>query len=232
MHFRDIPGLEETKRLLTGAVRQGHVAHALLFAGSEGGGALPLALAFAAYLNCLAPTETDSCGSCSNCVKIHKHIHPDVQYVFPVTTTKSVTKEPVSQKFMAEWRAFLQEEPYGSLNAWLQHMGAENKQGNISREESRQLIRVLSLKAFEAPFKVIILWLPELLHATSANALLKILEEPPAQTVFLLVSNDSDRLLPTISSRLQRIQVRPFSEDELSAYLEQTQELPPTTPGR
>jgi DNA polymerase-3 subunit delta' len=227
MFFHQIPGLPEIKVQLISGVRQGHVAHAQLLAGRAGSAALPLALAYSAYLNCEQPTAEDSCGTCPSCSKIHKQIHPDVHYVFPVTTTKDVTKDVLSAKLMAEWRGFLKEESYGSLNDWMQHIGAENKQGTISKEESRQLIRTLSLKAFEAKYKLILIWLPELMHPAAANALLKILEEPPAQTIFLFVSHDSDRLMPTIQSRLQRTQVRQFTDEELTDYLVSREHLTP-----
>jgi DNA polymerase-3 subunit delta' len=142
-----------------------------------------------------------------------------MNFVMPVTSAKS--KEALSQNFLADWRAFLLENPYQTLNDWMQYIGAENKQGNISKEESRQLIRFASLKAFEAEFKVILVWLPELMHATASNALLKLLEEPPAKTIFLLVAHASDKLLATILSRTQKVNVRAFSEEEVVGYLQE-----------
>ncbi len=231
MFFADIPGLEEVKKLLIGSVERQHVAHAQLFLGREGSGALALALAYSAFINCTNRSATDSCGECPGCTKIHKHIHPDVHYLMPVTTTKSVAKDPVSTKFLPEWRTFLASQPYGTLNDWTHHIGAENKQALIGREESRLLIRTLSLKAFEADLKVMLIWLPELMNPQTANALLKILEEPPGQTIFLLVSNDAEKLLPTIRSRCQLLQVRPFTENETINYLvEKLQVSPDTAP--
>ena len=185
--------------------------------GGEGGANLALALAYATYLNCENKQETDSCGSCASCTKINKLVHPDMHFIMPVVNTPK--KEALSQNFLPEWREFLLENPYRSLNDWLQFIGAENKQGNITKEEARGLLRLVSLKAFEAEFKVVLIWLPELLHPTAANALLKLLEEPPSQTIFLLVSNSPEKLLATILSRTQLVNVRAFSPEETMAYI-------------
>ena len=143
-----------------------------------------------------------------------------------MTTTKTVAKDAVSSKFMAEWRAFVLDNPYQGLNDWMQHIGAENKQGNISKDEAVQILKLVSLKAFEARFKIVILWLPELMHPAAANAVLKLLEEPPPATIFLLVSHAPEQLLPTIISRVQPVVVRPFSEDDLTAYLHGHYQVP------
>ena len=219
MQFNQIIGHADTKQLLINSVRNRHVAHAQLFMGSEGGANLPLALAYATYLNCEDKLETDSCGVCSSCSKINKLVHPDMHFIMPVVNTPK--KEALSQNFLPEWREFLLENTYRSLNDWLQFIGAENKQGNITKEEARGLLRLVSLKAFEAEFKVVLIWLPELLNQTSANALLKLLEEPPAKTIFLLVSNAPDKLLATILSRTQLVNVRAFSPEETMQYLQE-----------
>ncbi|MDX5349040.1 MAG: DNA polymerase III subunit delta [Hymenobacteraceae bacterium] len=220
MQFSEIIGHHETKRLLISSVQNQHVAHAQLFCGPEGSANLALALAYATYLNCENKQPEDSCGVCAACSKINKLVHPDLNFVMPVTTTKK-EKDPLSQNFLPEWREFVLSNPYQPLNAWMQHIGAENKQGNISKEESRQLARLISLKAFEADYKIIIIWLPELMHPAAANALLKNLEEPPAKTIFLLVANSLDKMLATILSRTQLVQVRPFTEQEVIQYLQQ-----------
>ncbi|RDC61539.1 DNA polymerase III subunit [Adhaeribacter pallidiroseus] len=221
MFFSEIQGHDETKRLLLNSVQNKHVAHAQLFLGPEGSANLALALAYATYLNCENQQATDACGTCASCVKINKLIHPDVNFVMPVTTTKSQPKDPLSQKFLTEWREFVLAAPYQTLNDWMQFIGAENKQGNISKDESRQLVKFASLKAFEAEFKIILIWLPELMHPAAANALLKLLEEPPANTIFLLVANNPDKLLATILSRTQLVKVRAFTDQEVIAYLTQ-----------
>ena len=219
MQFNQIIGHAETKQVLINSVRNRHVAHAQLFMGSEGGANLALALAYATFLNCENKQETDSCGQCSSCSKMNKLVHPDMQFIMPVVNTPK--KEALSVNFLPEWREFLLENPYQSLNDWLQFIGAENKQGNISKDEAKGLLRLVSLKAFEAEFKIVLIWLPELLNLTSANALLKLLEEPPPQTIFLLVSNSPEKLLATILSRTQLVKVRAFSPEETMQYLKE-----------
>ena len=221
MQFQDIPNQTALKDVLRQSVQRGHVAHAQLFRGAEGSAALALALAYAQYLNCEERPlgAPDSCGHCPACLKISKLAHPDLNFILPTTTTKAVPKDALSAKFMGEWRTFLAESPYQGFNDWMQHIGAENKQGSISKEEAGQLLKLVSLKAFEARFKIVILWLPELMHPAAANAVLKLLEEPPPATVFLLVSHEPERLLPTILSRVQPVVVRPFSEEDITAYL-------------
>jgi len=228
MTFNDIPNQTAVKNLLRQSVRRQHVAHAQLFRGQEGGAALALALAYAQYLNCeaRAPDAEDSCGHCPACTKTAKLAHPDLNFIVPVTTTKTVSKDAVSSKFMAEWRAFVLDNPYQGLNDWMQHIGAENKQGNISKDEAVQILKLVSLKAFEARFKIVILWLPELMQSAAANAVLKLLEEPPPATIFLLVSHAPEQLLPTIISRVQPVVVRPYSEDDLTEFLHQRHHVP------
>ena len=228
MTFADIPNQSAVKALLRQSVQRQHVAHAQLFRGREGGAALALALAYAQFLNCeaRAADAADSCGRCPACTKTAKLAHPDLNFIMPVTTTKSVSKDAVSSKFMAEWRAFVLDNPYQGLNDWMQHIGAENKQGNISKEEAVQILKLVSLKAFEARFKIVILWLPELMHPAAANAVLKLLEEPPPATIFLLVSHAPEQLLPTIISRVQPVVVRPFSEDDITAFLHGKYQVP------
>jgi len=220
MFFKDIHGLDDIKKQLTGAVASNHLPHAMLFSGIEGGAGLSMALAFAAYVNCENRGEEDACGVCPACQKNGKFIHPDVHYVFPVCSTKEVKgSDVVSASFLKEWRSFLLKDPYGTAADWSLYFGGDNKQLNISKEESRHIIRNLSLKAFEGRHKIMLVWLPEYMHPTAANAILKILEEPPPQTLFILVSQNVGDLLPTIISRTQLFQVRPFSELELKETL-------------
>ena len=228
MTFAEIPNQTAVKNLLRQSVQRQHVAHAQLFRGGVGGAALALALAYAQYLNCeaRAADAADSCGHCPACTKSAKLAHPDLNFIVPVTTTKTVAKDAVSSKFMAEWRTFVLDNPYQGLNDWMQHIGAENKQGNISKDEAVQILKLVSLKAFEARFKIVVLWLPELMHPAAANAVLKLLEEPPPATIFLLVSHAPEQLLPTIISRVQPVVVRPFSEDDLTAHLHTRYHVP------
>ncbi|WP_162051721.1 DNA polymerase III subunit [Pontibacter pamirensis] len=229
MQFKNIIGHQEKKALLLKSVQQNHVAHAQLFLGQEGSANLALALAYATYINCENKQPEDSCGTCNSCAKMNKLVHPDFNFVMPVTTTKSVSKDALSNKFMIEWREFVLASPYQGLNEWMQHIGAENKQGNISKDESRQLVKLVSLKAFEGAYKIVVIWLPELMHSSAANALLKLLEEPPAQTLFLLVSQSAEKLLATITSRTQIVKVRNFTEQEVVAHLQQKYSADDTT---
>jgi DNA polymerase-3 subunit delta' len=219
MRFQDIPGLELVKKQLSRAVQDQHIAHAQLFQGPVGGAQTAMALAFVSYLFCTKRNGEDACGTCASCQKVHKGIHPDLLYVFPSITTKKV-KEAESDAFLPEWRKFLLDSPYRTLPDWLLYLGAEgNRQGNIPVEETRKLLQKISLKPFEAPFKVVFLWNAESLNASSGNALLKTLEEPPSSTLFILICSDPQKLLTTIISRTQRIQVGTVEEDALAAYL-------------
>jgi len=220
MRFSDIYGLEETKAHLITSVQRNQVAHAQLFSGVEGSALLPMALAYATYLNCTNPTDTDACGKCDSCSKSLKYIHPDIHFVFPVSSTDKITgKDVVSKSYLPNWRKFLLENPYGNAADWSLAFGGENKQLNISKEESRQIIDALSLKAFEGRYKVMIIWMPEYLHPNAANGILKILEEPADNTVFLLVSVQKERLLGTTRSRTQLLRIPPFNDEELAHIL-------------
>lgn len=216
MQFTDIYGLDEVKKSLIQSADTDHVAHAQLFLGPEGSANLAMALAFATYLNCESRQHDGSCGLHPSADKMRKYIHPDVHFIFPVSATKNISgKDVVSDSYIKEWRAFISENPYGSLSDWSVHFGGENKQLNISKEESRNIIRKLSLKAFEGRYKIVIIWLPEYLHPAAANGILKILEEPPENTIFLLVAYDAEKLLPTIVSRTQIVDIRPFNDEEI-----------------
>lgn len=219
MQFSDIYGNDKVKQKLITSVKNNHVAHAQLFMGREGSAQLPLAMAYAQFVNCENPGDIDSCGTCPSCSKYKKLIHPDLHFVYPTTTTKEVAKDATSAKFINDWRSFIAESPYQNLSDWSAHMGAENKQCTISVEESRNLKKNLSLKSFESKYKVVILWLPELMHPSASNSILKILEEPPERTLFLLVSNNSDNIIITILSRCQAVRVHPFTEEQIKSYL-------------
>lgn len=220
MRFSDIPGLTETKSKLIDAVTHNHIAHAQLFLGLPGALNLPLALAFANYLHCENKSEGDACGTCRACSKSLKYIHPDTTFVFPLSNIKgSKDEDRFKAEILKSWRAFLTEQPFGNLNDWTNYYGGEDKQPIISKEESREIIKTLSLKPFESPYKIMIIWQPELMHSTAANGILKILEEPPPNTFFLLVSNAAERLLPTILSRTQMVQVPQLSDEDLKDYL-------------
>lgn len=219
MFFKDIIGQKEAKQRLIREVKEGKIAHARLFCGPEGIGKLPLAIAYARYLSCSNPTETDACGTCPNCIKFNKLAHPDLHFVFPVIKKKS--KDAVSDDFIAEWREFINQTPYFNLNMWLEEMGAENQQALIYVKESDEIIRKLSLKSSQGGYKIMIIWLPEKMNIECSNKLLKLLEEPPSQTVFLLVSEEPDTLLATIQSRTQRFNLYGIEEEDIVVRLQQ-----------
>lgn len=221
MKFANIPGLDEVKKLLITAVRSSHSAHAQLFAGGSGALNLPMALAYATYLHCENKGE-DACGVCAGCSKSLKFIHPDTHFVFPVSNVKGdKDEERFKADILKSWRAFLLEQPFGILDDWTNFYGGEDKQALISREESREIIKTLSLKPFESKNKVMIIWQPELMHPSAANGILKILEEPAAHTYFILVTNAADQLLPTIISRTQIATIPLLTDHELENYLVQ-----------
>lgn len=231
MKFSDIPGLSEIKKTLIDSVRNQHIAHAQLFLGKPGALNLPLALAYATYLHCQNKGETDSCGSCPACSKSLKYIHPDTNFVFPLNNVKNDKDEDrFKAEILKDWRSFLTNQPFGDLGDWLNVYGGEDKQPLISREEGREIIKMLSLKSFESAYKVMVIWQPELMHSSAANGILKILEEPPPNTFFLLVSNASDKLLPTVLSRTQMVQVPLLRDEEVEAYL--TEKNPSLTNAR
>lgn len=219
MLFKDIIGQTEIKQQLIHAIQHNHVAHAQMFWGAEGGAALPLALAYAQYIHCENKQADDACGTCAACVKSKKLIHPDLSFVFPVANTKKISSKPVSKDFMEEWRQFLGKHPYINLSDWLNFIDAESKQANISVDESRHIIQQLSLKPFESEYKILLLWLPEFMNSSAANAILKILEEPSPKTLFLLVSQNPNQLLATIISRVQAVQTAPVTDEEVMNYL-------------
>lgn len=226
MFFKDVTGQEQVKRQLIESVQHKKVAHALLLCGRQGSGKLPLALAYARYLCCESPNEHDACGVCPSCVKMNKLIHPDIHFAFPIVKQKA-GKDSVCNDFLPAWREIILHSPYFGLPDWLEKMGASNQQAQIFVRESDEIQRKLALKASQGQFKVMLIWLPEKMNAECSNKLLKLLEEPPAGTVFLLVSEEPELLLPTIRSRTQRINLPPLSEHEIAQTLEERYRIQP-----
>ena len=235
MLFNDIIGQHEVKRHLVEMVQGNRLSHALLFLGKQGSGALPLALAFAQYMVCEKVNgkagssnvefslfggtdpeqvpkalQMDACGVCSACIKAKQMVHPDLHFSYPVIPKKSGDK-PKSSDYALEWREFVKQNPYGNAYEWLQFIGAENRQGNITADECNDIIRQLSLKSFESEYKLLIMWMPEYL-GKEGNKLLKLIEEPPANTLFILVAESEEQILPTILSRTQLVKI-PLLED-------------------
>jgi len=233
MFFKEVIGQLEMKAKLRGMVEHNRLSHALLLTAPEGAGGLPLALAFTQFLVCerVASVQPDqkfpaeSCGVCPPCVKAAQLIHPDIHYVYPVITRKPGEK-PLSTDFIAEWRAFIAESPYGNVFDWLQFIDADNKQGNITAHECSEINRKLSLKSFEGGYKILIMWMPEYLRQ-EGNKLLKLIEEPPADTLFVLVTEDESQILPTILSRLQIIRLPRPTVTEIQEALISRAELTP-----
>lgn len=218
MKFSDIPGQKEIIGKLIGSVRSERVSHAQIFTGPEGCGSLALALAYGQYVSCENRSQNDSCGTCKSCVKYEKMIHPDLHFVFPVIKDKKTT-EPVSDNYIEQWRDFIRQSPYFGLNKWLESIEVGNAQGLIFASEASEIMKKLGLKAFESDFKVMIIWLPEKMHLATANKLLKLIEEPPEKTLFLLVSDEPDKVVPTILSRCQLVKIPSFRTGDVSAYL-------------
>jgi DNA polymerase-3 subunit delta' len=224
MQFAEIPGLPETKEKLINAVKFNHLAHALLFHGPEGSANLTLALALATYLYCENKTETDSCGTCSSCQRMKRLVMPDLNFAFPVVAKqkeddKSDDEEDEKIDVLTNWRKFATTQPYGNVHDFIYFNGFEKKQLNISKGAARKIIQALSLMSFEGGYKIMLIWAPEFLHPSAANSLLKIIEEPPAKTLFLLVTSQADQLLTTILSRTQKILVRAFDDEEIKTHL-------------
>ena len=241
MQFQSITGQKETKEQLVQMVQHNRLSHALLFLGKEGSGALQLALAFAQYIVCkpqpsevdlfaafepatesssrpLGDRGNDSCGTCPACKKANELIHPDIHFSYPVITKKPGEK-PISTDFIKEWREFIVANPYGNVYDWLQYIGAENKQGNITAHECNDIIRKLNLKSFESEYKILVMWMPEFL-GKEGNKLLKLIEEPPPNTLFILVAENEDLILPTILSRTQLVKIPLLTNSEVEVALE------------
>jgi len=223
MQFKDIIGQAKIKEHLIRTVKENRVSHAQLFLGPEGSGSLPLALAYAQYINCENKEENDSCGSCNSCRKYSKLIHPDLHFSYPFFASH---KEDTASTFIEQWRKSFLNDPYLNLDIWRSNLDAGNKQANINIAECHHIIQKLSLKAFEATYKVLIMWLPEYLDK-EGNTLLKLIEEPPEKTLFLLITQNQDQLLNTIISRTQLVKVNAIDKASLTDYLIKERSLSP-----
>lgn len=250
MQFKNVIGQQEAKHNLVDLVQHNRLSHALLFLSREGSGALSLALAFAQYVVCdtvnkkpgnaggvslfgeepVAATKepaTDSCGTCPACVKSQQLVHPDIHFSYPVVTKKPGTP-PISTDYITEWREFIKGYPYGNVYDWLQFIDAENKQGNITANECNDIIRKLNLKSFESEYKILILWMPEYL-GNEGNKLLKLIEEPPPNTLFILIAETESLILPTILSRCQLVKIPALETKEIEEALISRNKTEPDT---
>ena len=220
MQFKDVIGQEAVKQRLIASVRDNHVSHAQLFLGPAGCGKLPLALAYAQYILCPNRTETDSCGICPTCQKMQKLVHPDLHFVVPTATTKKIKSNPESDLFMEEWRDYVvQNQGYVDTSSWYTYLDVENKQGYMSVRDAASLLRKLSMKSYEGEYKIAIIWMAEKMRVDTANKLLKLLEEPPEKTVFLLIAEDQEELLATIKSRTALVKIPSIDLGSIEAAL-------------
>lgn len=224
MKFNEVIGQEEIKERLVDMSREGRVPHAIMFCGPRGCGKMALALAFASYLICSSDKDgKDSCGTCHQCAMLRSWSHPDLIFTYPVIKPQgtSADHKMVSDDFAREWRGMLAEGPYFTMNQWLAKMGAGNQQAMIYVAESEAVIRKLSMKSSQGGYKINIVWLPERMREDCANKMLKIIEEPPQQTVFIMVCEEPERLLETIRSRVQRIDIRKIDTPSMEKALVQ-----------
>jgi DNA polymerase III subunit delta' len=226
MKFAQIAGQKEIINRIVHNVKAGRISHAQLIAGSEGSGSLPLALAYAQFVNCTdkqyfddeSPIVGDSCGNCPSCLKSHRMVHPDIHFVVPVNETKQ-SKKRITRDYLPQWRQFITERsPYSTLNQWYEFIEME-KQGIISAEECNEILNTLNYKSYESEYKVMIIWMIEKLFYSAAPKILKILEEPPEKTLFLLVSEQPHQILDTILSRVQLIKLSRLTTSEIADYL-------------
>lgn len=214
MNFTEVLGLEHIKNHLIKSTDNGRVSHAQLFVGKEGSGSLPMAIAYAQYVLCSTGDDPESCA-----LKCSKLAHPDLHFSFPVATNDRVKSRPVSNLFLEDWRKFIHLNSYGNLFEWLQFIGIENKQGLIGVDEAEEIAKALKLKSYEGGYKIMIVWMAEKMNASAANKLLKLLEEPPEKTVFILVSENEDQIISTIKSRCQLLHFPLLSEPDIAKGL-------------
>jgi len=226
MHFRNIIGQEKIKTKLLKTVKENRVSHAQLFLGQKGSGKMAMAIAYAQYISCKNKQADDSCGVCSSCIKFNKLIHPDLHFIFPLANTPQI-QNPTSKVYYNDWREYMQNcKNYPDLNEWFVKIGTENKQGIISTRDCLDLIHTISLKPYEAEYKIMIIWMVEKLFHSAAPKILKILEEPPEKTLFILISENQDNVINTILSRTQIVKIPKISDEDLSVYLNSNFDYP------
>lgn len=225
MFFSEIAGLPHIKNHLTTTAENGRIAHAQLFVGNSGSGTLPMAIAYAQYLLCKNAGGENENGNNSCNLKFKNLSHPDLHFVYPVATNARIKSHPVSTNFIEDWRAFIQQNPYGSAADWYKHIGIENKQAQIGVDEAQDVVKNLSLKAYEGGLKVMIIWMADRMNIAAANKLLKLIEEPPKKTIFILVTEDEGQIIQTIKSRCQILNFPPLAELDIAEKLKQDKQL-------
>jgi DNA polymerase III subunit delta' len=217
MQFQQIVGHHNTKMQLTQMVNTNRIPHAIMLSGKEGSGVLPMAIALAQYIMCANKQGKESCNECAACLKNEKMQHPDVHYNFPVVKLDP-NKIPTSDDFIKKFREAVNKDSYLNINDWLLHMKAENKAPNITAKECREIIKKLQLRAYEGGFKILICWLPEFL-GIEGNILLKLIEEPPNNTIIIFATEQYQNILATIQSRVQLVQLNALTDVEIKDYL-------------
>ncbi len=223
MNFSEILGQEHLKNHLVKSTDNGRISHAQLFVGKEGTGVLAIAIAYAQYILVSSNTNPET-----TTVKCEKLMHPDLHFAFPVATNDRIKSKPISNDFLEEWREFVKQKPYGNLFEWLQSIGVENKQGQIGVDEAEQIVKSLTLKSYEGGYKVMIIWMAEKMNTSASNKLLKLLEEPPEKTVFLLVAEDEQQIITTIKSRCQILHFPLLSNEAIEKGLIEKEGVEPS----
>jgi DNA polymerase-3 subunit delta' len=218
VQFKDVIINPKVTKLLLKGVKSDRVSHAQMFLGPEGSGKLPLAIAFSQYLLCDNPSPKDSCGECPNCQKVSSLTHPDLHFVYPIVISKT-DHVASSDDVRADWNAIVQKQKYFNVDTWLDKLDSPGKNPIIGVEESRNINKKLSLKAYGDKYKIMIIWLPERMNGQAANKMLKLLEEPPEKTIFLLVCDSAEYILPTIISRTQIINIPSMDIEEITKYI-------------
>ncbi len=219
MLFSEILGQEHIKNHLTQGVNNGRIPHAQLFVGAEGCGTLPMAIAYTQYILCNNTNGENTNGNAACNLKFKNYSHPDLHFAFPVTTNDKIKSKPVSNFFLEEWRQLLNQQPYGNLFDWYKLLGVENKQGQIGVDEAYEIVKSLSLKSYEGGYKVMLIWMAEKMNAACANKLLKLIEEPPHKTAFILMAEDEEQIISTIRSRCQALHFPPLTEENIKSAL-------------
>ncbi|WP_418512665.1 ATP-binding protein [Corallibacter sp.] len=228
MLFEDVLGQEHIKNHLTQSVENGRIPHAQLFVGPEGSGTLPMAIAYAQYILCGNKGGENSNGNEACNLKFKNYSHPDLHFAFPVATNDRVKKHPVSSLFLEEWRELLKEQPYGNLFDWYRKLGVENKQGQIGVDEAQEVVKSLALKSYEGGYKVMLIWMAEKMNTSAANKLLKLIEEPPNKTIFILIAEDEEQIINTIRSRCQVLHFPPLAENIIKTAIVKNYDLQET----
>ncbi|MGM1054693.1 MAG: ATP-binding protein [Bacteroidota bacterium] len=225
MLFSEVLGLPHIKNHLTTAADRGRIPHAQLFTGNHGSGLLPMAIAYAQYILCENSGGENSSGTQSCNTRFKKLAHPDLHFAFPVATTDTIKKHPVSGNFMDSWREFIQDNPYGSLFDWYLKLGIDNKQGQLGVDEAQEIVKSLSLKSYEGGYKVMLIWMADKMNTACSNKLLKLIEEPPEKTLFILIAEDEEQIIQTIRSRCQILRFPPIAESVIAQELEKNNKI-------